>query len=49
MLLHSNQILVPDSEPRISIYRGPNVVSAPLTGAEVRFHSNTFSNPNLFD
>ena len=45
LLLTSNEIFVPASEPRISIYRRRRVVLAPITGAGVGFHTDTFSNP----
>jgi hypothetical protein len=46
MLLPSyNEIFVPALEPRSSIYVWRMVVLPPITGAGVRFHTDTFSNP----
>jgi hypothetical protein len=45
LLPPSNEVFVPASEPRISIYVGRNVVLASSTGAGIGFHSCKFSNP----
>ena len=45
LLRPSNEIFVPALEPPISIYGRRRVVLTLITGAGVRFHTDTFLNP----